>query len=254
MSSELYLAARNLNLTFPSYTYKNRSIKDLFVSSLSPLAFKTNKLDRAILKNININFYKGERVGILGLNGSGKTTLCRCLSQKIKTTEGSVYFKHKPMALIQTEAGFLGELSAYENLDLFSKFLYSDLSEKDRQELIQEALAFCGIGSQIHNPIEQYSLGMKSRLALAFITTFSHEILILDEVYNHTDLFFREKMKTRMEKQIRDSNLVIIVSHYEDDFIEYCSRGIVLDQGKVAYDGPISSAIKAYHFFNKVDS
>lgn len=251
MKSELYLSVKNLNLSLPSYHYKNRSIKDMFVSSLTPFSFYTAKMEKPILKNISLDFYKGERVALLGVNGSGKTTFCRCLANKIKSPEGTIFSKHPPMALIQTEAGFLPELTAYENLQLFSKFLYPNLSSNERENLLAEALEFCSLGNQIHSPIEQYSLGMKSRLALAFITSFSHEILILDEVYNHTDYFFREKMNQRMKKQINESNLVIIVSHYDSDLAEYCQRGIVIDDGAIAYDGPIAKAIKAYHFLNK---
>lgn len=252
MSQELYLSASNVSIEMPSFSYKSRSIKDIFVSSLSPFSFYTNKISRPILKSVNLNFNRGEKVAILGANGSGKTTLCRCLSGKIEPTQGTVFAKFKPMALIQTEAGFLPELTGYENLQLFSKFLYSDLSDKDRDDLIKEAFDFSEIGKQIHNPIEQYSLGMKSRLALAFITSFSHEALILDEVYNHTDYFFREKMNRRMEKQINESNLVIMVSHNESDLTQQYTRGIVLDQGEVVYDGSTQMAVKAYHLLNKV--
>ena len=87
---------------------------------------------------------------------------------------------------------------------------------------------------------------MISRLALSLITAFPHDFLILDEIHNHADEGFRQKISTRMKKTIETSATFIIVSHNLDDLILSCERGIVFDAGRVLFDGNIEKAIACY--------
>jgi ABC-type polysaccharide/polyol phosphate transport system ATPase subunit len=245
------LEVENLNLSFPVRLYGGATIKDFFIQSIkSPWSLFQNTFDNHILKNINFKIKKNDVVALVGVNGSGKTSLCRCIAGLLTAKEGKITKNCQIRSVIQTEAGFYPELTGRENAKLMSYFIYQDLSKNDRENLVKEALAFSGLGPLIDAPIETYSMGMKSRLSLALTTALPQELLILDEVYSHADEFFQDKIRNRLEAQIKSSGAVIMVSHYEKDFINLCNRGIVLHEGEIKYDGNLTTALEAYRFMN----
>jgi ABC-type polysaccharide/polyol phosphate transport system ATPase subunit len=247
------LEVQDLDLVFPSVFFRSSSVRDVFVQALSsPWRFFEKRQTKHILKNLNFTISRGERLALVGVNGSGKTSLCRCLSGILAPSRGKVLLHGSLRAIIQTEAGFFPDLTGRENAHLLTHFLDSGLSPQERIDLAEEAIDFSELGSAADATMDTYSLGMKSRLSLSLTTARPQELLILDEVYNHSDEFFQHKMRGRIHKQIKDSGAVLMVSHYESDFMDLCTRGLVLQNGEIKYDGSVQLALKAYRFMNGV--
>lgn len=248
---KVLLEVKNLDLSFPSRLYKTSTAKDFFIQAVqSPWSIFQKTYESHVLKNVNFAVYENDRIALVGINGSGKTSLCRCISRALLPSRGHVHRNCLIRSVIQTETGFYSELTGRENAQLLSYFLYQDLNEKDRTDVVTESLEFSGLGSYVDAPLETYSLGMKSRLSLALTTALPQELLILDEVYSHADEFFQNKVHDRIHRQIKKSGAVILVSHYEKDFINICNRGIVLHEGEIKYDGRLDTALSAYRFMN----
>lgn len=252
VKNEVLIEISDLQLTYPVQYFRSQSVRDLFVNAVkAPVSYLTNrKKTNHILKGLSLKVHRGEHVALLGVNGSGKTSLCRCISGVLHPSAGTIKKSCEVRAVIQTESGFYPELTGRENAWLISEFLYPKLSRIERQHVVDEALEFSELGNYRDVALENYSLGMKSRLSLSLITARSAELLILDEVSSHADEFFRKKVDGRLKRQIDAAHAVIVVSHYESDLIATCKRGILLEQGRIAFDGPLEQAFKAYRFFH----
>ena len=245
------LEIENLDLSFPIRLYKHSSARDFFIQAIkSPWSIFQKTNENPILKNITLKIFKNDRIALIGLNGSGKTSLCRCLAGILVPNRGNILKNCQIRSVIQTEAGFYSDLTGRENAHLLSFFLYNSLSNKDRLAVVNESLDFSELGAYVDAPLSTYSMGMKSRLSLALTTALPQELLVLDEVYSHADEFFQNKIQARIERQIKSSGAVIMVSHYEKDFINLCNRGIVLHEGEIKYDGNLTTALEAYRFMN----
>lgn len=244
---------KNVSLIRTSRDYENASLKNLAVQAFqAPLHFFTKKkITEYFLKEINLTINHGEKVALIGRNGSGKSTLCRVIAKQLFPSSGQLHSDIRINLFSQIENCFFRELTGRENLEFLFDFIYENLSPEKKQLLIDEAIDFSGLEKKIDRPIENYSLGMISRLALSLITAHPHDFLILDEVHTHADSDFRKKISGRLERIIKNSKSFLLVSHYEEDVTKNCQRGILLDHGKVLFDGPIEKAIALYNFLPK---
>lgn len=252
---EPILKVEHLDVSISMSLFKTHSARDIFINALTtPFIFFRSKPQKSILQEINFELYKGDRLAIIGVNGSGKTTLCRCIAGLMQPTMGKVLRKILPRTIMQAESGIFPDLSGRENADLISQFLFSDLSKSERNQLVDEALEFAELGIYADVPMENYSLGMKSRLTMSVTTARPHKLLILDEIASHADEFFQTKLQNRVQQLIQKSEAVILVSHNERELLQFCNRGLVLQEGKIKFDGDIQKAIKAYRFLNNFEN
>lgn len=251
MTQEL-LKIENLDFFYPMQTFQNTSVRDIFIAAIqSPWNFFTErKKTISILEGINLTLLKGDRLAVLGINGSGKTTLCRCIAGLLKPSQGQISKVARVGAVIQTEAGFFLDLTGQENAILMSYFLYPTLNEQARNSLIEEVIEFSGLGRFADVTLDSYSSGMKARLSLSLTTALPTDLLILDEAFNNVDEFFQKKSQDRIRKQIEGSGAVIMVSHHDQDLLQICNRGIVLNKGRLVYDGKVNIALKTYRLLN----
>lgn len=248
----LLLALKNINLIRTSAYYRTDTLKALVINSLlSPLKSLIEKgKTEYFLKDINISIQNGERVAILGPNGSGKSTLCKLIASQLFASSGQIVNSFDVKLFNQIEHSFYKELSGRENLHYFIKFIYPELKKSEQIELIRQAADFSGLKDSLDKQIETYSSGMLSRLALSLVLAKKHDLLILDEIQSHADFEFRTKISARLKDIINASSAVIIVSHYVDEITESCERGIVLDKGKIIFDGKIQKAVAAYRILS----
>ncbi len=189
------------------------------------------------LDDIGFTIDKGEVVGIIGNNGAGKSTLLKLLANVTTPTSGTIAVDGKVAPLIEVGAGLIPDLTGRENIFLNATIL--GISRADIARKFDEIVDFSELEEFIDTPIKRYSSGMKIRLAFAIATSVAAEILIIDEVLAVGDLAFQRKCFERMENLIKDSgNTVLIVSHNIRQIERMCSRVLLLDQGKVAADGP----------------
>ncbi len=189
------------------------------------------------LKNISLQIYAGDKVGIIGSNGSGKTTLLKIITGITAPTSGRLYTKGKIVSLIDLEAGFHPDLSGEENIYLNG--LIIGMNRDEIQKNIKKIIAFADIGSFIDAPLYTYSAGMKLRLGFAIAVYADPDILILDENISVGDENFREKSSAKIEEFFKKKKTIIIVSHWIEYLKEHCNKIIFIKQGKIISVGKV---------------
>lgn len=197
------------------------------------------------LDGIDITIYKGERVGIIGHNGAGKSTLLKLLSRVTAPTEGKICFNGRISSMLEVGTGFNGELTGRENIYLNGSIL--GMTKKEIDEKIDDIIEFSECRQFIDTPVKRYSSGMFVKLAFSVAAHLDNEILIMDEVLAVGDMAFQRKCLEKMKDvSMAENRTVLYVSHNMNTIQQLCDRCIVLDHGKVRYDGDVSTAIDIY--------
>jgi lipopolysaccharide transport system ATP-binding protein len=193
---------------------------------------------------ISFELQRGECLGLIGHNGAGKTTLLKMLNGLIKPDVGQIEMKGRVGALIALGSGFNPLLTGRENVYVAGSVLGMKRKEIDRK--FKGILDFSEIGSFIDSPVQTYSSGMQVRLGFAIATAMSPDVLIADEVLAVGDVNFRVKCYNRI-RNILSGSAVMLVSHNMNDILKVCSRVVVLDHGKIIFDGKPQHAIDVYN-------
>lgn len=196
------------------------------------------------IKDVSFDVKHGEIIGVIGRNGAGKSTLLKVLSRIIEPSHGRAEINGRLASLIEVGVGFHPELTGRENI-----YLNGCLLGMNRREInmkLEEILTFAEIDKFVDTPVKKYSTGMKVRLAFAVAAHLEPEILLVDEVLAVGDAEFQKKCIGKMEEVSQAGRTVLFVSHNMLAVNSLCSKGIVLDKGKVIYIGDIELAIKKY--------
>lgn len=196
------------------------------------------------LSGVSLEVTEGEAVGVIGPNGAGKSTLLRTICGIYVPDEGTVTVRGRVSALLQLGSGFNPALSGRENIVLGGLTLGYSLAEIRAR--VDEIIAFADIGDFIDEPLRHYSSGMMSRLSFAMVVGMEPEILLIDETLSVGDLAFADKARRAMRRMQEAARCRIIVSHSMSTIRELCGRVIVLDRGRIAYDGDPGTAIAVY--------
>lgn len=251
--SETLLAVKDLNLAFTLRRHQSRSLRDVFVDfSRAPIESLLKPRDSLhLLKGVDFSLRRGERLGLLGVNGSGKTSLCRAVAGMLHPSRGTIQLSGECRAIFDTNIGIIPALTGRENARLLARLTFPDETGPDLKRMVLEAMEFSELRTFLDTPFENYSAGMKSRLFLSVTTAKPADLLILDEVYDNTDQFFQRKMVARLQNFIHTSGAVIFVSHSPEHLRKICTRAIVLQAGRVAFDGTVDQALAAYNFLNE---
>jgi ABC-2 type transport system ATP-binding protein len=202
-----------------------------------------HKEDFFALSNVSVDIEMGTTVGLIGPNGSGKSTLLKTIGGIIQPTSGTVQHRGRVAALLELGAGFHPDLTGRENVFLNAAIL--GISTAETQENFAEILEFSGIGQFIDTQVKFYSSGMYVRLAFAVAVHVDPDILIVDEVLAVGDEPFQRKCMDRIRDLQRQGKTIVLVTHSLDQVAEFCDRAIVLESGRVAFDGPPGLAIRA---------
>jgi lipopolysaccharide transport system ATP-binding protein len=196
------------------------------------------------LKNVSLAVKQGEVVGILGRNGAGKSTLLKILSRITEPTIGRIQLNGRVASLLEVGTGFHPELTGRENIFLNGAIL--GMSRKEIKNKFDEIVAFAEIEKFLDTPVKRYSSGMYVRLAFSVAAHVDPEILVVDEVLAVGDFAFQRKCLGKMEEAHARSRTVLFVSHNLAAVESFCSRGIVLEEGQMVFDGPTKEAIEFY--------
>ena len=197
------------------------------------------------LQDINFEVERGEVLGIIGKNGAGKSTLLKILSRVTAPTTGSIKFGGRVASLLEVGTGFNGEMTGRENIYLNGAIL--GMTKKEIASKIDEIIDFSGCQRYIDTPVKRYSSGMYVRLAFAVAAFLEPEILIIDEVLAVGDAEFQKKAIGKMQDISRTGGrTVLFVSHNMGAVKSLCARGIVMENGRVVFDGKIDDAIDNY--------
>lgn len=201
------------------------------------------------LDGIDLTIYKGERIGIIGHNGAGKSTLLKLLSRVTGPTEGEICLDGRISSMLEVGTGFNGELTGRENIYLNGAILGMTKAEIDSK--IEKIIDFSEVRQFIDTPVKRYSSGMYVKLAFAVASHLDSEILIMDEVLAVGDMAFQKKCLEKMSQVSEDEGRTILyVSHNMNTIRQLCDRCIVMDHGKIIFNGDVEEAIGVY-FGNK---
>jgi len=201
------------------------------------------------LKDINFEINQGDAVGIIGKNGAGKSTLLKLLSRVTSPTTGSIKVKGRIASLLEVGTGFHPELTGRENIYLNGAIL--GMRKKEITKKFDEIVAFSGVERYIDTPVKRYSSGMYVRLAFAVAAHLESEILIVDEVLAVGDADFQKKCLGKMGDVSKgEGRTVLFVSHNMGAVQNLCSKGILLQNGKIIFSGASDRSIEKYLLSN----
>jgi len=196
------------------------------------------------LKDVSFEVKQGEVVGIIGRNGAGKSTLLKILSRITDPTSGRAEMFGRVSSLLEVGTGFDRELSGRENIYLSGAILGMKKTEIDRK--FDEIVDFSGIEKFIDTPVKRYSSGMYVRLAFAVAAHLEPEILIVDEVLAVGDAAFQRKCLGTMGNVAKEGRTVLFVSHNMAAVEYLCHKGIILQDGEIAFSGTTKEAVDYY--------
>lgn len=197
------------------------------------------------LDNVSFTVKKGERVGIIGHNGAGKSTLLKLVSRVTAPSAGAIYLNGRVASMLEVGTGFHGELTGRENIYLNGAIL--GMTKNEISGKIQEIIEFSECRQFIDTPVKRYSSGMYVKLAFAVASHLDSEILIMDEVLAVGDIAFQKKCLEKMSNVANiDGRTILYVSHNMSTIRRLCDRVIVLDHGKMAFDGGVEEGIDIY--------
>jgi lipopolysaccharide transport system ATP-binding protein len=196
------------------------------------------------LKDVSFNVCAGEILGLVGRNGAGKSTLLKVLSRITSPTEGKATIRGRVRSLLEVGTGFHQELTGRENIYLNGAIL--GMKKTEIESKFDEIVEFAGVGQFIDTPVKRYSSGMYLRLAFSVAAHLVSEILFVDEVLAVGDAAFQKKCVGRMNEVAKEGRTVLFVSHNLAAVRTLCTRGILLEQGRVADSGDIEHVLYRY--------
>ncbi len=197
------------------------------------------------LNDVSLTIYEGESIGIIGINGAGKSTLLKLISHITVPTSGRIGINGRISSMLEVGVGFMPEMTGKENIYLNGAILGMTTAEVTRK--LDQIIAFSECEDFIGTPLKRYSSGMRVKLAFSVAAHLDNEIMIMDEVLAVGDAQFQHKCIKRMSDAARlEGKTVLYVSHNMNTIRELCSRCIVLDKGRVIFDGNTEEAIALY--------
>lgn len=196
------------------------------------------------LKDISFNVPRGELIGILGRNGAGKSTLLRVAGGVYTPDTGNVFLRKSPTAIF--EMGLFGNqhLTGRRFCEIY--FSFRNIPRKRRFALIEDVKEFSELEQYFEEPLRSYSSGMHARLLFGAITAVPAEIVLLDEILSVGDEHFRGKSYKRLIKMISQGASGIFATHDWFSATRLCTKIIVLNKGKVEFEGTSQQTIRKY--------
>jgi ABC-type polysaccharide/polyol phosphate transport system ATPase subunit len=241
MQSDIAISFREV-----SKCYKGRNRVASFLDKI-----KNGQLGKRLMKdngfyalqNVSFTIRKGEHIGIIGHNGAGKSTLLKLMAKTTWPSTGTVEIQGTIGGILELGAGFHPDLTGRENVFL-SGAMYG-YGKKEIEALLTEICDIAEVGSFFDIPIKKYSSGMKVKLAFAMAMTTKPDIVLLDEAFAVGDARYNKKSSELMKSYVKGKT-VILVSHNSKLISDNCDRVIVMDHGKMAFDGNVSDGMKLY--------
>jgi lipopolysaccharide transport system ATP-binding protein len=196
------------------------------------------------LKDVSFEVKRGEAFGIVGRNGSGKSTLLKIMARVLYPDSGSVSLNGKVASFLQLGVGFQPELTARENVYIYSSIL--GLSRKQVDRIYDEILDFAELKKFENMKLKNFSSGMNVRLAFSTAIFAVPDTLLLDEVLAVGDEAFRKKCRDKMNRFKTEGKTIVFVSHALDDVKELCQRAMLLNEGRIVTLGDTERVINDY--------
>jgi lipopolysaccharide transport system ATP-binding protein len=236
------------------YRTLRESVVDSFTGAVTTLRHVASRNGRVAagpstnniwaLKDVDLEIFPGEVVGVIGRNGAGKSTLLKILSRITEPTTGRVDLYGRVGSLLEVGTGFHPELTGRENIFLNGAIL--GMKRGEMAAKFDEIVDFSGVEKFLDTPVKHYSSGMHVRLAFAVAAHLEPEILLIDEVLAVGDSQFQKKCLGKMREVSQGGRTVLFVSHNIEAVLRLCTRGILIASGQIAHSGAVSKVAARY--------
>ncbi len=204
-----------------------------------------NRTELWALRDVSLRIDRGETVGIIGHNGAGKSTLLRLLAGVSQPTAGTLTIRGRIVPLLSVGVGFHWEMTGRENV--FVNGMLLGLTRAQVRSRFDEIVEFAGLADFIDTPVKFYSSGMFMRLGFSVAVQVDPDVLVVDEVLAVGDVAFQLRCLNRMRDLQDAGTTIVFVSHHMHAVHLLCPRTVVLDRGRISFDGPTEAAIARYH-------
>ena len=242
------ISLRDVIVDFPIYQGNARSLKKALLRASTGGRISRDAGNRVVVRAVDrmsVDIGHGERVGLIGVNGSGKTTLLRTLAGVYEPTNGTVETTGSISALFDIGLGLNPDNTGYENIVL--RGLYMGMTPKEISSRVDEIAEFTELGEYLAMPMRTYSAGMTLRLAFGVATSVTPEILLMDEWLLTGDSHFLSKAKERLEHFVNRSSILVLASHTDQILLQWCTRLLLLDGGRLILDGTPQDVLDQYN-------
>jgi lipopolysaccharide transport system ATP-binding protein len=196
------------------------------------------------LKDVSFEINKGEAFGIIGKNGSGKSTLLKILARVLYPDSGSVAINGKVASFLELGVGFQPELTARENVYIYSSVL--GLSRKQADKAYDDIFDFAELKKFENMKLKNFSTGMHLRLAFSTAIHAIPDTLLIDEVLAVGDESFQKKCRDKMNQFKTEGKTIVFVSHDLNTVKALCQRTILLNEGRIVTMGDTGKVINDY--------
>ena len=197
-----------------------------------------------VLDGVSFDISPGEIVGIMGRNGAGKSTLFRLLSGIYIPDGGEITIQGRVAALVGLGAGFHADMSGFENIFMNAAIL--GFSRNEVLGKIDQIVDFAELGSHIHEPVKNYSSGMVLRLGFSIAVHIDASIILLDEILGVGDEGFQKKSLNKIMSLINEGRTIVLITHDSSAVLRHCNRCLVLDSGRILFDGDTKTGVDHY--------
>ncbi len=214
--------------------------------------FQPSFEQRVAVDGVTFSVQKGEVVGYIGVNGAGKSTTIKMLTGVLQPSGGWVrVLGRDPQKQRVANARDIGvvfgqrtqlwwDLALIESLNLIAKIY--EVHPDRYKRLLEQFTETLDLGNLLHVPIRNMSLGQKMRAELAATLIHEPQVVYLDEPTIGLDLLVKERIREFIKENNREKGTtVILTTHDLGDIEELCRRVIMIDNGKLIYDGPLST-------------
>ena len=226
------------------------------IGSLKSL-IKRDYHDAKAVDNISFEIEEGELIGFIGPNGAGKTTTLKCLSGLLYPTDGSVKvlgytpFERKNQFLKQISLVMGQKNQLWWDLPAIDSFLLNkeiyEISDLKYKKTLAELSDLMDIGDILQIPVRKLSLGQRMKCELVAALIHTPKVLFLDEPTIGLDVIMQQKLRDFIhEYNTRYNATILLTSHYMKDVEQLCKRIIVIDHGKILYDGSLTSIVTKF--------
>jgi len=239
-NSDISIKVTNLTKQFILPHKKHNSIKQVFVD----IGRRGKADNRKVLNDLSFEIKKGEFFGIVGRNGSGKSTLLKLLAGVYTPSKGSINIQGSLTPFIELGVGFNPELTGRDNIYLNGALL--GFTHKQMESMYKSIVDFAELHDFMDQKLKNYSSGMQVRLAFSIAIRAQSDILLIDEVLAVGDAIFQKKCYDYFRQLKKNKKTVVFVSHDVGALEEYCTSGILIENGEIQKMGPIDKVVKNY--------
>jgi ABC-2 type transport system ATP-binding protein len=241
MSDRRSIVVRHVSKTF-TLRY-HRTLKQMSVALMRQQDLSDSFL---AVDDVSFTVRQGESIGLMGLNGSGKSTLLKMINGIMRPDSGTVKTRGRIAGLIATGAGFHPQLTGRDNVYLNAAIL--GMSEAETRRKFDDIVEFADIGRFLDSPVGHYSSGMFARLGFAVAIHVDADVFLADEVLAVGDRPFKKKCMAKMQEIRASGTTLFYVSHASASVRKMCDRVLVLDKGRLTFDGPADEGIRFLHY------